>query len=108
MATLTIWTKPGTDEMRVYINTRFDVDASRLGIAYADGAYFHADENGMCRRHFQASMSGRYGEESRRFADLFMISDDLPFTDLIKRVEAAVGPRGAKFSEKVYFANLNK
>ena len=41
---LGVWTKPGTDEVRVYVNTRF-VERRNV-ISYADGCYLLANEDG--------------------------------------------------------------
>ena len=107
MAKLTIWNKPDSDEVRIYVNLRHDTDAARLGYAGADGAYIKADADGMAVMSYKLSHSGYYGEGALAFANAFHITG-ARFDDVLERVRNAVGPRGGKFSERVYFDNLTE
>jgi hypothetical protein len=107
MANLNIWTNPTTNEKRVYIDVRYDVDAVRLGFGDAAGCFICADENGMAVVRHKKFFDGRYGEAAAVIADHFAVTG-ATFADLLVRVANARGPRGGKFSEKVYFNNLMK
>lgn len=98
---LKVWTSPKTQEVRIYANTFRERDV----MAYADGAYFIADENGMTKiGGFKPSWSGNYGEAAQAVFDAFRM-DGVAFSDMIARIEAAQ-TSGGNFSEIQYFKAL--
>lgn len=98
---LKVWNSPKTQEVRIYANAFRERDV----MAYADGAYFIADENGMTKiGGFKASWSGNYGDAAQAVFDAFRM-DGVPFDDMLSRIEAAQ-TKGGNFSEVRYFKAL--
>ena len=98
---LKVWTSPKTQEVRIYANAFRERDV----MAYADGAYFVADESGMTKiGGFKPSWSGNYGAAAQAVFDAFHMGG-VPFSDMLTRIEAAQ-TKGGNFSEVQYFKAL--
>jgi hypothetical protein len=98
---LKVWTSPKTQEVRIYANAFRE----RAEFAYADGAYFVADENGMTKiGGFKSCYSGNYGRAAHAIFEAFRMSG-VSFGDMIARIEAAQ-TKGGNFSETQYFKAL--
>lgn len=98
---LKVWTSPKTQEVRIYANSFRE----RGEMAYADGAYFVASEDGATKvGGFKPCWSGNYGRAARAVFDAFRM-EGVSFADMIARIEAAQTKSG-NFSEVQYFKAL--
>lgn len=102
---LKVWNSPRNEsDVRVYVST-FREYASQSEFAYADGAWFKADENGMTVvGGFKTSYSGNYGRSAHAVRDAFQL-EGLPFSEFLNRI-ANAQTKGGNFSEVQYFKNL--
>lgn len=101
---LKIWTSPKTGEVRIYAKA-FREYAAQSEMAYADGAYYVADESGMTKiGGFQTSYSGNYGRSAKAVFVAFRM-EGVTFGDMLARIGAAQ-TKGGNFSEVQYFKSL--
>lgn len=83
-------------EVRVYINAAYS--DYRMGMVEADGAFFYANEDGTVHLTYKSSASGIYGEAALRACEWFGIDRSMPFSELVRCVDNAKGPRGGAFN----------